>query len=133
MVSTAKLHSPQHLREPFFSRRLLPITSTAWLRSRPSAHNRLVSPSGEGSPLNLAVCPPAACSPISSAKVPCALALWAARPAAASVRLCAVASHSAGMPQSRLAPPLLGVLAKAGYSWAIAFKRTTNIQAGQWS
>jgi hypothetical protein len=65
--------------------------------------------------------------------VPHALALWAARPAAASVRFCAVASHSAGIPQSRLAPPLLGVLTKAGYSCAIAFKRTTNIQASKWS
>jgi hypothetical protein len=48
--------------------------------------------------------------------VPHAIALRAVRPPAASVRFCAVASHSAGIPQSRLAPPLLGVLAKAGYS-----------------
>jgi hypothetical protein len=40
-----------------------------------------------------------------------------ARPwADTSVGFCAVASHSAGIPQSRLTPPLLGVLAKAGYS-----------------
>jgi hypothetical protein len=116
MVSTAKLHSPQRLREQVFSRRLRPIASTAWLRSRPSAHNRFVSPSGVSSQLNLAVCPTAACSPSIGAKVPSALALWAARPAAASVGFCAVASHSARNPQSRLAPPLLGVLAKAGYS-----------------
>jgi hypothetical protein len=40
----------------------------------------------------------------------------AVRPTAASVGFCAVASHSAGIPQSRLAPPLLGVLTEAGYS-----------------
>jgi len=34
--------------------------------------------------LNLAVCPSAACSPNSGAKVPHAPALWAARPAAGS-------------------------------------------------
>jgi hypothetical protein len=116
MVSSAKLLSPQHLREQFFSRRLLPISSTAKRCFRPSAHSRRVSPSGAGSVLNLAVCPSAACLPVSGAKVPSALALWAARPAAASFRFCAVAGHSAHIPQSRLAPPLLGVLAKAGYS-----------------
>jgi hypothetical protein len=116
MVSTAKLQSPQHMREQFFGRRLLPISPTVWLRFRPSAHRRLVSPSGATSQLNGAVCPSAACSPASGAKVPHALALRAVRPAAASVRFCAVASHSAGITQSRLAPPLLGVLTKAGYS-----------------
>jgi hypothetical protein len=119
MVFTAKLQSPQLMREQFFIRRSLPICSTAWRGFRPSASSRLVSPPGAGSPLNLAVCPSAACLPVSGAKVPSALALWAARPAAVSVRLCAVASHAAGtslIPQSRLAPPLLGVLAKAGYS-----------------
>jgi hypothetical protein len=116
MVSTAKLQSPQHMREQFFGRRLLPISSSAWRLLWPSAHSRLVSPSGAASQLNLAVCPSAACSPTSRAKVPHALARWAVRPAAARVRLCAVASHSACIPQSRLAPPLLGVLTKAGYS-----------------
>jgi hypothetical protein len=116
MVSTAKLQSPQLMREQFLSRRVLPISSSARLLFRPSAQSRLVSPPSAGSPLNLAVCPSAACSPTNGAKVPHALALQAARPAAASVRFCAVASHSADIPQSRLAPPLLGVLAKAGYS-----------------
>jgi hypothetical protein len=116
MVSKAKLQSPQHLREQIFGRRVLPISASAWRQSKPSAKSRLVSPPGAGSPLNLAVCPSAACLPFSSAKVPHALALWAVRPAAASVRFCAVASHSAGIPQSRLAPPLLGVLVKPGYS-----------------
>jgi hypothetical protein len=116
MVSAAKLQSPQHLREQFFGHRLLPVSSAVWLRFRPSAYRRMVSPPGASSPLNLAVCPSAACSPASGAKVPLALALRAARPAAASVGLCAVASHRAGIPQSRLAPPLLGVLANAGYS-----------------
>jgi len=116
MVSIAKLQATQLMREQFFSRRSLPIYSTAWLRFRPSAHSRLVSPPGAGSPLNLAVCPSAACSPVGSTKVPHALALLAVRPAAASVGFCAVASHSARIPQSRLAPPLLGVCSKAGYS-----------------
>jgi hypothetical protein len=116
MVSAAKLLSSQHLREQFFGRRLLPISSTVWLRFRPSAHSRLVPQPGAGLPLNLAVCPSAACSPSRYAKVPHALALRAVRPTAASVRFCAVASHSAGIPQSRLAPPLLGVLVKPGYS-----------------
>jgi hypothetical protein len=93
----------------------------------------LVSPPGAGSPLNLAVCPSAARSPSCGAKVPYALTLRAVRPTAASVRFCAVASPSAGIPQSRQAPPLLGVLPKAGYSCIIAFWRTTNIQAGKWS
>jgi len=116
MVSAAKLHSRQYIREPFFGLRLLPIFSTGWLRFRPSADRRLMAPPGAASPLNLAVCPSAACSPGSSTKVPRALAKWAARPAAASVGICAVAGHSAHIPQSRLAPPLLGVMAKAGYS-----------------
>jgi len=116
MVSNAKLLSPQYLREQFFGHRLLPLSSAVWLCFRPSANRRLVSPPGAGSPLNLAVCPSAACSPSCGAKVPHALALRAVRPAAASVRFCAVASHSAGIPQSRLAPPLLGVLTKGGYS-----------------
>jgi hypothetical protein len=50
----------------------------------------------------LAVCPSAASSPSSCAKVPHALALLAVRPSAASVRFCAVASHSTGTPRSRL-------------------------------
>jgi len=116
MVSAAKLHPRQHMREQFFSRRLLPISASVWRQSRPSAQSRLVSPPGAGSPLNLAVCPSAARSPGCGAKVPHALALRAVRPAAASVRFCAVASHSAGIPQSRLAPQLLGVLAKPSYS-----------------
>jgi len=44
----------------------------------------------------LAVRPLAASSPASSAKVPHALVLLAARPSAVSVRFCAVASHSTG-------------------------------------
>jgi hypothetical protein len=95
MVSIAKLLSRQHMREQFCSRRLLPITSTAKRCFRPSAQSRLVSPSGAGSVLNLAVCPSAACSSFGGAKVPRALALLAARPAACSVGLCAVASHAA--------------------------------------
>jgi hypothetical protein len=116
MVSIAKLLSPQHKREQFFGRRMRPTFSRVWLRFRPSAHSRFVPQPGAGSPLNLAVCPSAACLPFSSAKVPHALALRAVRPAAASVGFCAVASHSAGIPQSRLPPPLLGVWAKGGYS-----------------
>jgi hypothetical protein len=85
MVSAAKLHSRQHVREQFFGRRLLPISSTGWLRFRPSAHRRLVPQLGAASSPNLAVCPSAACSPSSGAKVPHALALRAVRPAAASV------------------------------------------------
>jgi hypothetical protein len=95
MVSIAKLLSRQHMREQFCSRRLLPISSTAKHCFRPSAQSRLVSSRGAGSPLNLAVCPSAACYPISSAKVPRAVALSAARPAAVSVGFCAVASHAA--------------------------------------
>jgi len=116
MVSNAKLQSPQHLREQIFGRRLLPIPASGWLLARHSTNSHLVPQHAAASPLNLAVCPSAACSPISGAKVPHAFAWWAARPAAASVGFCAVASHSAGIPQSRLAPPLLGVLAKPGYS-----------------
>ena len=40
----------------------------------------------------------------------------AVRPSAASVGFCAVASHRASIPQPRLAPSLLGVLAIDGYS-----------------
>jgi hypothetical protein len=54
----------------------------------------------------------------------------AARPLAASVGFCAVASHRADIPQPRLAPSLLGVFAVAGYSGLIASSVTTNIQVG---
>jgi len=86
MVSIAKLFSPQHMREQLFGRQLLPISSTARLRFRPGAHSRPVSLRGAASLLSLAVCPAAACSSTSGAKVPHAFASWAARPAAASVR-----------------------------------------------
>jgi hypothetical protein len=54
----------------------------------------------------------------------------AARPSAASVGFCAVASHRAGIPQPRRAPSLLGVFAIAGYSGRIASSVTTKIQVG---
>jgi hypothetical protein len=102
MVSIAKLHSLQPVREQFFWRRPLPISSPGLHLFRPSVNNRLVSQPGAGSPLHLAVCPSAACSPTSGAKVPHALALLAARPSAATVRFCAVASHRTSSLRSRL-------------------------------
>jgi hypothetical protein len=101
-VSTTKCSARLPMRELVFRRKPLPISSTGWRLSRPSAYNQQASPPGACSPLNLAVCPAAACSPASGAKVPRTLALRAARPSAASVRFCAVASHSTGSPRSRL-------------------------------
>ncbi len=50
----------------------------------------------------LAVCPSAAHSPSSNAKVPRAFAWLATRPSAVGVRFCAVASHRTSSPRSRL-------------------------------
>jgi hypothetical protein len=64
-------------------------------------------------PFNLAVCPSAAREPHRCAKVPHALALWAARPSAVSDSF----PHSG-----------LGALSKAGYSGKAQMQRASNKQ-----
>jgi hypothetical protein len=78
--------------------------SPAWLVARlakfPAPSNQLFKPKLRMQMLNLAVCPTAACSPISCAKVPFTKALWLAvlrRPVLGSVRWQANAQHPAAV------------------------------------
>lgn len=109
------------MREQVFRRKPLPISSASWRLSRPSANSQQALPLGACSPLNLAVCPSAACSPARGAKVPRALALWAVRPAAASVRFCAVASHAANT------WPHPAVAAGAATAWRLPQGRVQSV------
>ncbi len=71
----------------------------------------------------------AAGEPVSSAKVPLAIALWAPCPAAVRALTCAVVNHAANSrcsPQSRLAPSLLGVLPKSRYIRKAALAASNN-------
>jgi hypothetical protein len=77
-----------------------------------------------------AVRPLAAIAPASSTQVPHALAWPAARPSAASVRFCAVASHSTSSPRSRLRRHRLAARAVSATVEASLFERPTKNQAG---
>jgi hypothetical protein len=79
---------------------------------------------------SLAVRPLAASSPASGAKVPHAFASLAARPSAAGVRFCALASHRTVGPRSRLRRHRLAFGTASATVDAPLSKRPTKNQAG---